>query len=268
MNGLALAAARSSSATVVVSDALRAAHEPAELGCALGDLIPAWHTVRAANEALNVFGDPEAETEPDSWCQPFVLFGASLPRRLGPRSHRLGQWLCRAEGAAEVAADLVFESRGLPIAWGFAADEQRVGVTLDRAEVAQLNRDNDGALRLVRLAHRRLDELEANWRHRSGEDLSDRQRLQVRIGLLATARAAWRSAVLMRDRERANAARSFAWSRTGWWTTPTQADKPLELDRINARVGLPPLGMVPDTVSLYRDRRALWARSSALARSW
>jgi hypothetical protein len=60
----------------------------------------------------------------------------------------------------------------------------------------------------------------------------------------------------MGDREWADEARAVARSRTGQWTTPTQIDKMLDLERASVRLGLKPKDQ-PQGNPLYRVRATL-----------
>ena len=256
MNGRTVRQARADSELEVVSNALKAVQESAALSYWLGDFDSALRTIRTANEALRTFGDPERDTEPEGWRQQYVLFESSLSRHIALRSRVGDKWMSHAERGLTVASDLVFEGDELPRPWGFSAQEQRVGLLLDRAEIALLNNDREAAHRLVGRGARLREELEDNWAavarsHPEGQRLN-----QARGGLLAVARTGWRAALLMGDREWADAARAVAWSRTGQWTTPTQIDKMLDLERASLRLGLKPKDR-PQDKPLYRDRATL-----------
>lgn len=241
----------------VASDALRASQESAELSYALGDFARGWRTIRAMRNALETFGDPERESEPGGWLQQWLLYSASAGRRLARWSRRPRNWLDEAGVAADRSADLVFTAGILPTSWGLAAREQRLGVTVDLAEQALIHRGPDDARKMLRPCRRRVEELEADWLLLSDQKLSDDDKRHVRVGLLGTARAVWRIALLAADRDAVFAARQLAWSRVGQWTSPTELDKLAELESAGRLLGIEPESEPPTSGlarSLFQDR--------------
>jgi hypothetical protein len=236
----------------VISDALRATQEAAQLQADLGEYTKAWHTARAIHEILTEFGDPEADEEPNGWHQQELLYAASLDRRLADQSHRPQRWLETATAASERSADLVFAHNALPITWGLAARHQRLGVAIDVTRQAQ--RAEDARLsNSVRAVRRRLDELETDWSSLPRFALTEADRLHVDRGLLATARAAWKIALIEGDPDEIQAARGLAWSRIGAWTTPGLIDKLAELDEAGRHAGVHRLNE-PEIVMVSRER--------------
>ena len=243
----------------VVSDALRATQEAAQLEADLGDLTRAWHTARSMQDILEEFGDPESDEEPDGWRQQQLQYAASLDRRLARRSRRPQEWLTSAGHAAELSAGLVFDGSHdlLPPTWGLAARAQQLGVAVD---LARANRDSESrgaSFSSLRVVRRRCDELEADWRVLDRSTLSEGDRRHVELGLLGTARAEWRIALIEGDLNAVDAARQTAWLRIGPWIPPMFIDELRELDRQSQRAGLSPFEepvIVVSATSRYHDR--------------
>jgi hypothetical protein len=246
---------RAQVATVLTST-LRAAHEAAELSYALGDMKRARLLIGAAHYALDEFGDPEQDVEPDGWLQQLLLFDASWLRRrarLGYDPERSLRW---ADAAAGRSADLVFEPGVLPIPWGLASEEQRIGSVVDLAEQELLAGNEDAAKRAVRRAETLINQQEANWLSLPQAQARPEAPVQVRVGLLGAARAGWKAALLEGDRDAIEASRLLTWQRMGTWTSPALVDKFRELDLWTRRIGAPSL-VGPDEldqVSGLRDR--------------
>lgn len=232
--------ARTQIATVLTST-LRAAHEAAELSYALGDMKRARLLIGAAHHALDEFGDPEEDIEPDGWLQQLLLFDASWLRRRARLGHDPERSLRWADAAAGRSADLVFEPGVLPIPWGLASEEQRIGSVVDRAEQELLAGNEDAAKRAVRRAERLISQQEANWLAVPQANSRPEAPVQVRVGLLGAARAGWKAALLTGDMDEIEASRMLTWRRMGSWTPPALVDKFRELDSWSRRVGAPPL---------------------------
>ncbi len=239
-------------ADVVLSSTLRAAHEAAELSYALGDMKRARLLIGAAHHALDEFGDPEQDVEPDGWLQQLLLFEASWLRkraRLGHDPQRSLRW---ADAAAGRSADLVFEPGVLPIPWGLASEEQRIGSVVDRAEQELLAGNEEAAKRAARRAEALISHQEANWLSVPQAQGRPEVHVQVRVGLLGTARAGWKAALLTGDRDEIEASRMLTWRRMGPWTPPALVDKFRELDSWSQRLGAPPL-LDPGELAMVSD---------------
>ncbi|MGH3266506.1 MAG: hypothetical protein ACRDNS_31460, partial [Trebonia sp.] len=215
MSGRTLGADGHPVAASVISGALRAGQESAEVSYAFGNLPRAWRAIRLTEGVLATFGDPEPDVLPHGWRQQFLLYEASWFRALGAQSARPERWFTRAEQAAVRSASLALDTGALPPTWGLAAEQQRVGVTLDRAGLAGEAGDTASARRLLTSGRRRLNALEAQLLAlaRTGADAETAQ--QIRSGLLAAARSGWRVALLDNDRDAAIAARTALLARLG-----------------------------------------------------
>jgi len=146
-----------------------------------------------------------------------------------------------ADAAAGRSYDLVFEPGVLPIAWGLASEEQRIGAILDRAQQELLAGQEGASKRAARRARNLINKQEANWRAVPLPGPRPETAIQVRIGLLGAARAGWKAALLEGDRDAIEANRITTFQRMGQWTPPALVDKFRELDSWSQRVGLPPL---------------------------
>jgi len=253
----------------VLTSTLRAAHEAAELSYALGDMKRARLLIGAAHQALSEFGDPEQEIEPDGWRQQLVLFDSSWLRRRARLGHDPMRSLRWADAAANVSADLVFEPGVLPVRWGLASEEQRIGAVVDRAEQELLAGNKDAAKRAVRRARKLISDHEANWLAVPQANPRPEVSVQVLVGLLGAARAEWKAALIEGDRDIFEASRLKTFLRLGPWTPPTLVDKFRELDAWSQRMGAPPL-VDPaelDLVSGLQDRGGQRARHTTLSQS-
>jgi hypothetical protein len=253
---------------VVLANTLRAAQEAAQLSYALGDMERARHLISAAQLTLNEFGDPEHDIQPDGRQQQLLLFDASWLRRrarMGRDPMRSLRW---ADAAAGRSYDLVFESGGLPIAWGLASEEQRIGAILDRAQQELLSGKGDASSRTLREARDLIDKLEDNWRAVPLPGSRPETPVQVRIGLLGVAKAGWKAALLEGDTDTIEASRMMTYQRMGRWTPPALVDKFRDLELWSQRAGLPPL-VDPaelDSVSALQDRGGLRVAASPATR--
>lgn len=218
--------------SIVASDALRATQELAQLQHSLGEHLLAWRTLRAMRGALESFGDPEQEVEPDGWLQQWLVTKASLERRIARYAKKPVVWLKAAGADADRSADVALSTGVLPESWGLAARSQRLAVTLDMAEAAINQSDLGEARRLIAIGRSRLNELEASWMSLPGGlgPTAD--------GLLVSARAAWRLALLEGDREATVHARSEAWGRVRVSTKPAEVEKLRVLDVASECIGL------------------------------
>ena len=241
---------------LVLTSTLRAAHEAAELSYALGDMKRARQLIGAAHHALAEFGDPEQDIEPDGWLQQLLLFDASWLRRRARLGHDPERSLRWADAAAGRSSDLVFEPGVLPIPWGLASEEQRIGTVVDRAEQELLAGNENAAKRAVRLAETLISQQEANWLAVPQAHSRPEAPVQVRVGLLGTARAGWKAALLTGDRDEIEAGRMLTWCRMGPWTPPALVEKFRELDSWSQQMGAPPLVDQRElaTVSNLQDR--------------
>jgi hypothetical protein len=215
----------------VASDALRTAQELVELYVSLGDYRAGWKTLRRMARALERFGDPEREEEPEGWRQQLLLTEASLSRHLARASRRPAHWRDLATAAANRSASLALDTGALPSSWGFAACNEGVGVLLDAAEAAATTGDNDQRGRLTAVARRKIDEVTAGW---CAGPLSNRDDRGARLG---TARLAWRLALLEGDRDEVRTAQAAAWSLVGDWARAQDLDKLEHLERATLGVG-------------------------------
>jgi hypothetical protein len=242
--------------SVVLTSTLRAAQEAAELSDQIGDMKMAEALFRAGHDALSEFGDPQQENEPDGWLQQFLFSEAAWLRtraRLKRDPKRSLRW---AESTAAKSSDLVFGPGILPVPWGLAAEEQRIGAVLDCAEQELIAGDHDATARTVGRATKLVELQEANWRAVPGVDSRPEVPSQVRLGLLGTAQAAWRAALLVGDHDAIESSRVLTWERMGRWTPPALVATFRELDSWSQRQGMPPL-VTPaelDSVSGLQDR--------------
>jgi len=240
----------------VLTSTLRAAHEAAELSYALGDMKRARLLISAAHQALSEFGDPEQEIEPDGWRQQLVLFDSSWLRRRARLGHDPMRSLRWADAAAGASADLVFKPGVLPVPWGLASEEQRIGAIVDRAEQELLAGNTDAAKRAARGARALIADQEANWQAVPQAGSRVEVPVQVLVGLLGAARIEWKAALVEGDRDAIEACRLKTFQRMGPWTPPTLVDKFRELDAWSQRIGAPPL-IEPtelDLISELQDR--------------
>ncbi len=224
---------------LVLTSTLRAAHEAAELSYALGDMKRARQLIGAAHHALTEYGDPEQDVEPDGWLQQLLLFDASWLRRRARLGHDPERSLRWADAAAGRSSDLVFEPGVLPIPWGLASEEQRIGTVVDRAEQELLAGNEGAAKRAVRRAKNLISQQEANWLAFPQATSRPEAPVQVRVGLLGVARAEWKAALLEGDMDAIEANRLRTWQRMGTWTPPALVDKFRELDLWSRRIGAP-----------------------------
>lgn len=228
-------------AGVILSDALRAAHESAELSYSLGDLSRAWRTMRAGTELLARFGDPEQDSEPDGWHQQWLLYLSSWLRGLARRSRRPTTWWPQAGAAAGTAADLALDSETLPSTWGLAARQQAIGLTLDMAARADSAQADAAVKRLVGSARRQLARLESDWMILGLGDLPPEQTRQVATGLVSTGRATWRAALLTNDLEAVGEARRITMQRLSPNVSPMRNEKFRRLEIASVSAGLEPM---------------------------
>jgi len=250
----------------VLTSTLRAAHEAVELSYALGDMKRARLLI-GAHHALSEFGDPEQEIEPDGWRQQLVLFDSSWLRRRARLGHDPMRSLRWADAAAGVSADLVFEPGVLPVPWGLASEEQRIGAIVDRAEQEMLVGNTDAAKRTVRRARKLIADQEANWLVVPQAGPRPEVQVQVLVGLLGAARAEWKAALIEGDRDVIEASRHKTFERLGPWTPPTLVDKFRELDVWSQRMGASALvdAAELDSISRLQDRGGLRALSVGAA---
>jgi hypothetical protein len=245
----------------VLTSTLRAAHEAAELSYALADMKRARLLIGAAHQALSEFGDPEQEIEPEGWRQQLVLFDSSWLRRRARLGHEPMRSLRWADAAAGISADLVFEPGVLPVPWGLASEEQRVGAIVDRAEQELLVGNQDAAKRAIGMARKLIADQEANWLAIPQAGSRPEVPIQVLVGLLGAARIEWKAALIEGDRDVIETCRSKTFQRMGPWTPPTLVDKFRELDSWSQRMGAPPLvgSAELDSISGLQDRGGLRA---------
>jgi len=191
---------------------------------------------------------------------------ASLARRLAGISRRPERWLNLAAHASERSTDLVFDHHALPATWGLAARHQRLGATIDIARYALAYSDPVNAHSALRSARGLLVDLGRDWSALVGSESGEEMRQQVRIGLLGTARAAWRIALLERDREAVTHSRERAWARIGLWTPPNFIDELNALKEQGSLLGLE-VHEEPEIASdirrLFNDRAANGLRGRA-----
>jgi hypothetical protein len=217
-------------AAAVLTDALRAAQELAELLDALGMYVHAWHALRHIPR-LYASGDPEIDTEPSGWEQQYNLTRASLSRHLAAVTGRWRRWLPITEQAADRSFDLA-TSGWLPVAYSVAASNQRVAHVL--ARVGLLDKSNNGAKeRLLRIARERLRESTALADLVGSED--DRSTRGARLGV---ARRSWELALLTGDREEVQEARAEVVRLLGPWTLRLDLEKLDRLDRASRAIGV------------------------------
>jgi hypothetical protein len=217
--------------------------------------------IGAAHQALSEFGDPEQEIEPEGWRQQLVLFDSSWLRRRARLGHEPMRSLRWADAAAGISADLVFEPGVLPVPWGLASEEQRVGAIVDRAEQELLVGNQDAAKRAIGMARKLIADQEANWLAIPQAGSRPEVPIQVLVGLLGAARIEWKAALIEGDRDVIETCRSKTFQRMGPWTPPTLVDKFRELDSWSQRMGAPPLvgSAELDSISGLQDRGGLRA---------
>lgn len=219
---------------LVASDGLRTGQELIELYISLRMYPQAWMALRRMRNALENFGDPEHEEEPEGWRQQLLLTTASVSRHLARASARPERWRQVAIEAAERSASLALDTGALPPSWGLAARNQRAGTTLDATEAAA-HSDGDKVRHLLHSAHRQLDIIEADWRYAPASRNRDDHAAK-----LATTLIAWRLALIEKDTTGAEAARERTWSLYGEWIRAEDLEKIESLDkRTMALGGLP-----------------------------
>jgi hypothetical protein len=226
---------------VVLTSTLRAAQEAAELSDQLGDMATARRLFSAAHHLLLEFGDPQEEVEPGGWLQQLLLAEANWLRTRARLTRDPTRSLRRAESAATRSSELVFKTGELPIPWGLAAEEQRIGVILDRAEYELSASGRTANPRRVAQANTLICQQEAHWLTISAERTRPEELGQVRIGLLRSAFSAWRVALIEGDKDNVGSSRDLAWERMGPWTPPTLVAQFRNLDSTSQRKGLVPL---------------------------
>jgi len=106
-----------------------------------------------------------------------------------------------------------------------------------------------------------ISQQEANWLAVPEAHSRPEAPVQVRVGLLGTARAGWKAALLTGDNDDIEASRMLTWRRMGPWTPPALVDKFRELDSWSQRVGVPPLVDSTELASIsgLQDRGAFRA---------
>lgn len=241
----------------IVSDALRAGHEGAQLAFAIGDRDASWRMFQYTKSLLSLTGDPERDTEPSGWEQMLAFFEASWRRAGAARAPDPGAAFEQALTLATDSMEIVFDDGLLPIRRGLNAESQRVGTLVDYCATLEAAGLRDEAKRLARVADRELAQLEAHWTEllRSGE--SAEHAAQTQSGLLSAGRHGWRLAVAMYDLDRIEEQRLRVVDLTRASRSGFAVEKLESLERASEAItGRRESAQV---VARAQDRGALWA---------
>ena len=240
----------------LISDALRAGHEGAQLAFSIGDRAVSWRLLRHTKSLLAVTGDPEREVEPRGWEQLLGFYEASWRRAGAPlASDPAGAY----EGAlrlATIAMDIVFDDAVLPIRRGLNAQSQRVGTLVDHCASLQSAEAHDAADRLARVADRELAQLTKSWSELRGHAESAEHAAQTHSGLLSAARHGWRLAIAQKDIDRIDEERERVIALTRSTGSGFAVEKLDSLEQASAFIS--GTHQSAEVVARAQDRGALW----------
>lgn len=212
---------RSRDASRLLTFALRAAQELAELADTLGMLDTARRALRQMPPLLE-HKEPE---ERRLWQQQYRQTAASVLRHTAQSSPRPARWLDAADRAAEASYQLAMTT-DTPAGTVLAAANQRTSVALTRLRSTDASVTSARYRRRLALARRRADEALALTELVDGNDRPHRS------AVLGAYRRRWELAQLAGDHDELADARAATLDRVGAWTPPTQLAK---LDRLDQR---------------------------------
>lgn len=240
----------------LLSDALRAGHEGAQLAYAIGDRDASWRLFRRTKSLLSVAGDPEREVEPRGWEQLLAFFEASWRRAGALRASDPDAAFDEALALATKSMEIVFDDGALPVRRGLNAQSQRVGALVDYfASLEAAGRRHD-AKKLARVADRELAQLTRSWSSLRETGESAEHAAQTQSGLLSAARHGWRLAIAQRDVERIDEQRELVAALTRESGSGFAVEKLESLERASEAVtGKPHDARVS---ARAQDRGALW----------
>jgi hypothetical protein len=221
---------------LVISRAMRAAQELAELYDRFGLSHRAMTALGNAYRLLQEHGDPEAEDEPFGWLQQ-LLFTEAIIQRGAARAGPSPGALRAAQTAAARAAHLVYRYDPLPRQRATSAEGVLIEALLDEAELRQAAGDGTAARATRAQARRLIARTEAAWRRFPADTLT------ARSFRLASLRSGCRLSLLEGDVNDYLGRRALLQSEVGDWMVSSDMEALDALENLAERRHVPRLNL-------------------------